>query len=684
MANILGYGYVTVKDDGEQNPLRELYLKNGSTWAVVQQAYIKSGSQWIRVFPTPNAVISLNTSSLILDTYTTFESKTETITITNNGDEVLTINSAESSTSDKFEIITDYSLLGTTLPYVINPGATKSFTVSILGKSVGSDFGSVVLETNKGVLGNETITVSLTCETLPLFSKALADVDSLSLRYDQNRPETTETIRVYNNGNGPLTISSFSSVSGRIVVANDTQNISSSLFLTIPPGTFRTYQISVANSFKTSYGASSDTLRIVSDSVDGTIDIPVNILVVPHGSITFTSNGTWEAPIGLLNDVEIEIQGAEGGKGGNDSAAGGAGGAGGFYKLTATVPYPQALQVAIGGRGSVGGTTPGAGGSPGGAGGTNSFSIGNGGTGGRAGTSGWSGGGGGGGAATVVGVKETTLSSPSTYIFGAGGGAGGGGGNGSLGLAANSNFPPSGTPTKALNIDNAGTLSLSLQTQVVEYNTYPTITQPPAATGSTKVIAFGYGFNASGTFTRTVQTNNTVNLTTSTVLTFYARRDKTQTPDSGEDLHLEYSTNGTTWTKITSVAYTVTANTWVTVSAVVPAGAKAANGVYLRFRQSVTGTSNYTNKDLWAVSSVWNGSATLQFNGLNGQAKSGDGGGGGGGGGGYPGGAGGTVRSGDSGANGGYRGANGVDGSLVYTVLENKTKSGTPYVKITW
>ena len=684
MANILGYGYVTVKDDGEQNPLRELYLKNGSTWAVVQQAYIKSGSQWIRVFPTPNAVISLNTSSLIFDTYTTFGSKTETITITNNGDEVLTINSAESSTSDKFEIITDYSLLGTTLPYVINPGATKSFTVSILGKSVGSDFGSVVLETNKGALGNETITVSLTCETLPLFSKALADVDSLSLRYDQNSPETTATIRVYNNGNGPLTISSFSGVSGRITITNDSQNVSSSLFLTIPPGTFRTYQVGVANSFKTSYGANSDTLRIVSDSVDGTIDIPVSILVVPHGSITFTTNGTWEVPIGLINDVEIEIQGADGGDGGNDSARGGAGGSGGFYKILATIPYPQALQVAIGGRGSVGGTTPGSGGSPGGARGTNSFGIGNGGTGGRAGLSGWSGGGGGGGAATIVGIKNNLLSPPSTYIFGAGGGGGGGGGNRSLGLAANSNFPPVGTPTKALNIDDVSTLSFSLQTQVVEYNAFPTITQPPAATGSTKVIAFGYGFNASGTFTRTVRTNNYVNLTTSTVLTFFARRDKLQTPDSGEDLHLEYSTNGSTWTNITSVSRTVTANTWVTASAQVPSGAKVANGVLLRFRQSVTGSSNFTNKDLWAISSVWNGSATLQFSGLNGETKSGDGGGGGGGGGGYPGGPGGSVRGGDSGANGGYRGANGVDGSLIYTVIEDKTKSGTAYVKITW
>jgi hypothetical protein len=382
--------------------------------------------------------------------------------------------------------------------------------------------------------------------------------------------------------------------------------------------------------------------------------------------------------------VELEVQGANGGNGGNDSAAGGAGGAGGFYKLLATVLYPQILQVAIGGRGSVGGTTPGAGGSPGGAGGTNVLAVGNGGAGGRAGLSGWSGGGGGGGAATVVAVKESSLSPPTSRIFGAGGGGGGGGGNRSLGLPANSNFPPTGPSNRALDIDNAGSLTLSAQTNIVESNTIPSITQPPAAAGSTKVLGFGYGFNQFGKFTRTVQTNNRVKLVNSTVLTFFVRRDKTQTPDSGEDLHLEYSVNGSTWVAISSVPPNVTANTWLTRTSQVPAGAKVADGVFLRFRQSVTGTSNFTNKDLWAVTSIWNGSPNLVYNGQTGETKSGDGGAGGGGGGGYPGGQGGPVRGGDTGANGGYRGANGVDGSLIYTAIEDKTRSGAPYVKITW
>jgi hypothetical protein len=71
-------------------------------------------------------------------------------------------------------------------------------------------------------------------------------------------------------------------------------------------------------------------------------------------------------------------------------------------------------------------------------------------------------------------------------------------------------------------------------------------------------------------------------------------------------------------------------------------------------------------------------------NGQTGQSKSGDGGGAGGGGGGYPAGRRGLVRGGDSGAFGGYRGSNGIDGTLLHTVQQDKTQSGSAYIKITW
>ena len=149
-----------------------------------------------------------------------------------------------------------------------------------------------------------------------------------------------------------------------------------------------------------------------------------------------------------------------------------------------------------------------------------------------------------------------------------------------------------------------------------------------------------------------------VNLSTSGVLTFFVRRGSLQSPDSDEDLHLEYSANGSTWTNITTVPVNVTADTWLVRSPLIPAGAKVAGGVFLRYRQSVTGGSNVTNKDLWAVTSIFNGSPTLDFRGENAQTKNGDGGGAGGGGGGYPGGQGGAVASGDSSGFAGQCGGN--------------------------
>ena len=71
-------------------------------------------------------------------------------------------------------------------------------------------------------------------------------------------------------------------------------------------------------------------------------------------------------------------------------------------------------------------------------------------------------------------------------------------------------------------------------------------------------------------------------------------------------------------------------------------------------------------------------------NGEPGEPKRGDGGGAGGGGGGLVSGSRGAVRGGDSGAYGGYRGTNGVSGGLVFDMLEDKTRAGTPYVKITY
>lgn len=408
--------------------------------------------------------------------------------------------------------------------------------------------------------------------------------------------------------------------------------------------------------------------EIYRDGVRNTLGPPyVGALVWSTRSPGTATVGRYQVTMPFRASVTAYAWGAGGGGGGNDAGTIGGIGAPGLYNsATFEVDRGDTLEVFVGtgGRGGAGSAGSAPGGSPGpsrtsiNGDATKSF---NGGSGGRAGGGGSSGGGGGGGGASGVLVNNVPA------IVAAGGGGGGGAGNdgNSSGNYArrdakitNNAIGSYAVGIKALDIDNAGSLTLSLQTQIVEYNTISSITQPPAASGSTKVLAFGYGFNAAGTFTRTVQTNSKVNLASSSVLTFFARRDTTQTPDSGEDLYLDYSTNGSTWTNITSVSYKVVANTWLIRSPQIPAGAKVADGVFLRFRQSVTGTSNFTNKDLWAMTSVFNGSPTLDFRGESGQTKSGDGGGGGAGGGGYPGAQGGSTPGGDSSAYAGQCGGN--------------------------
>jgi len=398
--------------------------------------------------------------------------------------------------------------------------------------------------------------------------------------------------------------------------------------------------------------------------------IDVGNLVWSTRSAGTLTIGRYQVTLPFRANITAHAWAAGGGGGGMDAGTLGGIGAPGLYNTTSfEVDRGDLVEVFVG-KGGNGGSSS-SGGAPGGAAGLSRTSINgdatksfNGGAGSAAGPGGTSGGGGGGGGASGVLVNNVPM-----LVAGGGGGGGGAGndGNGSGKYArrdatiTKNAFGDYSIGAPALDVDNSGSLTLSAQTQIVEYNTLPSVTAPPTAAGSTKVFAFGYGFNAAGSFTRTVQTNNKVNLSTSGVLTFFARRGSLQPPvgppEPGEDLHLEYSKNGSTWTNITKVPVNVTADTWLVRSPQIPAGAKVAGGVFLRYRQTVTGGIS-TNKDLWAVTSIFNGSPILDFRGERGQPKGGDGGGAGGGGGGHPGGQGGAVFGGDASGFAGQCGGN--------------------------
>ncbi len=360
-------------------------------------------------------------------------------------------------------------------------------------------------------------------------------------------------------------------------------------------------------------------------------------------------------------NVTAYAWGAGGGGGGMDAGTIGGLGAPGLYNTsTFEVEKGDLVEVFVGKNGRGGSSN--SGGAPGGPAGegrifingeaTQSF---NGGNGTAAGPTPYSGGGGGGGGASGVLINNIPVL---VAAGGAGGGGAGNDGNGSGQYArrdasVNNNAIGAYNPgALAVDITNTGSYTLNAGAQLNEYNYFGTLSAPPAATGTTKVVVFGWGSISSGAQTRTLTSNFKVNLLTSSVLTYYVNRGTEsgwgQTPDSGEELTLQYSANGSTWITLETVPRNVSPNTWLIRSPQVPAGAKVPGGVFLRFRQVTQSASSSGKRDTWAFTSMWNGSPSLDFRGENGQAKGGDGGGAGGGGGGYPGGQGGAVAGGDA------------------------------------
>jgi len=162
-----------------------------------------------------------------------------------------------------------------------------------------------------------------------------------------------------------------------------------------------------------------------------------------------------------------------------------------------------------------------------------------------------------------------------------------------------------------IDLGSPGTFTLSTYASVANYSSFAPITSPPyTSTLGSEICVFGAGSIPSGSNTRTLTTNSRIDLTSSSVITYYVNRgtesDWGQTPDSGETLNLEYSTNGTSWTTMNTVPVNIVRNTWAIRSVTVPAAAKISGGVFLRFRQPTSGGAA-VKRDTWAFTSVFSG-----------------------------------------------------------------------------
>lgn len=369
MANSLGYGLVKIKNSsGVWSPLKGLNVKTGSAWAPCKFAYIKVDGVWTQVYPTPAGVATVSPTSLTFsDVYTTKTGTAQTITVTNTGTEVLSITGVTANNTTNFTISTSFS---TTVN--VNPFASTSFTINVTGATVGTSTGSAVFATSTGSLGTSSFTVPVTVNTIPLYATLAAPtgVTLVSDSVSNLDPQTTVTLT--NSGPGVLNISSITSSDGSLVVSNTPTSIAAN-------GGTATFTAKFTHTGTS--GLKSYKIIVNSNSTTGAaIQIPVSIQEIVHGTVTFSTAGSfnWPVPYGITS-VNATMLGSGGGGGGasanEEPAWGGSGGGGGATEIV-TIPVNPAyptwnILVGKGGGGGVVGQQ----GSPGGNSGVEGFAA---------------------------------------------------------------------------------------------------------------------------------------------------------------------------------------------------------------------------------------------------------------------------------------------------------------------
>jgi len=146
-------------------------------------------------------------------------------------------------------------------------------------------------------------------------------------------------------------------------------------------------------------------------------------------------------------------------------------------------------------------------------------------------------------------------------------------------------------------------------TAIAPYTTFTGISAPP--NGQSTVAVVGYNATTHITaITRTIATAGKINLASYATLTYSINQSSDgvwgESPAAGDDVYLEYSPDNITWTQLSkTVVGSIGINKWNTVSVAIPAGAKPSSGVYLRYRQTSSGSlSTGRYDDSFAVTSV--------------------------------------------------------------------------------
>jgi hypothetical protein len=160
-----------------------------------------------------------------------------------------------------------------------------------------------------------------------------------------------------------------------------------------------------------------------------------------------------------------------------------------------------------------------------------------------------------------------------------------------------------GNATYVITPDKINTLDLRTPLGVVGLDR--TATMAPIRNGTFKVGILGKS-NLPVNTGRTFTTYTTRDLSTFFSLFYYVNKAGSawgDVPDTGEDLYLQYSTDGSTWVTLDSTTpSSVTSNIWTKKAIIIPTAAQA-QPVYLRYTMYQNPSSG-AFADHWAVSSL--------------------------------------------------------------------------------
>lgn len=254
MANSSKYGITWIKDyNGNWRPLKGLWQKTALGWKPVTTAWSKKGvDSWERIYPTPSASITSNTTSL---SYTVYQNHNyndstsgQTVTITNTGDQALLLTEISAQDSSNYiSTIRLANIAGNVLPANIAPNASVSVSINVFGKLIGNSSGSLTFTGNSGILGTITNSIPINVAVLPEYSTVTISPSVIDYSMYINDLVPSKTITISNNGNGAsLQIISITSKYGHTSIGSYPSTLASKSSTTVtltahaePTGAYR-------------------------------------------------------------------------------------------------------------------------------------------------------------------------------------------------------------------------------------------------------------------------------------------------------------------------------------------------------------------------------------------------------------------------------------------------------------